>query len=91
MPLASLSCQEFHGSAIDESDLREIDGDRTAFLLERGAKDFQVFPGDPPTDAQTRHDRVQSESRSIRQVIARRCRLALSVACNEQTETPLAI
>ena len=43
--------QEFHSITVDQLDFRELDGDDTAFL-ERGAKDFQVFPCNPPTDAE---------------------------------------
>ena len=44
-------CQEFHGITVDQFDLREVDGDDTAFL-QRGAKDIQVFASNPTTDAQ---------------------------------------
>ena len=43
--------QQFHRSTVDQLDLRELDGDDAAFR-ERGAKDFQVFPCNPPTDAE---------------------------------------
>ena len=43
--------QQFHRSTVDQLDLRELDGDDTAFR-ERGAKDFQIFPCNPPTDAE---------------------------------------
>jgi hypothetical protein len=46
-----VECQELHGITIDELDVRELDGNDTA-LLERHAKDVQVFPCDPPADAQ---------------------------------------
>ena len=42
--------QEFHGITVDQFDLCELDGDDTAFL-QRGAKDIQVFPCNPTTDA----------------------------------------
>ena len=45
--------EEHHGITVDQLDFREVDGDDTA-LLERGAKDSQVVPGNPATDAQ--HD-----------------------------------
>ena len=50
MPFAFGACQECHGITVDQFDLREVDSDDTAFL-ERGAKDIQVFPGDPTADA----------------------------------------
>ena len=50
MPFAFGACQECHGITVDQFDLREVDSDDTAFL-ERGAKDIQVFPGNPATDA----------------------------------------
>jgi hypothetical protein len=43
--------QQFHSSTVDQLDFREIDGDDTA-VLERDAKDFHVFPCNPPTDAE---------------------------------------
>ena len=51
MPLRFGERQECHRITVDQLDLRELDGDDTAFL-ERGAKDLQVIPCDPPTDAQ---------------------------------------
>jgi hypothetical protein len=44
--------QEFHRITVDQTDLLEIDGDGTAFVLERGAKDVQVLPSNPPAYAQ---------------------------------------
>jgi hypothetical protein len=44
------ACQECHGITVRQSHLREVESDDTAFL-ERGAKDSQVFPGNPATDA----------------------------------------
>jgi hypothetical protein len=44
--------QEFHRITVDQFDLREVDGDDTDFL-ECDAKDFQVFPCNPPTDAES--------------------------------------
>jgi hypothetical protein len=44
--------QEFHRITVNQLDFREFDGDDTDFL-ERGPKDFQVFPCNPPTDAES--------------------------------------
>jgi hypothetical protein len=44
------ACQDCHGIPVSQFDLREVESDDTAFL-QRGAKDIQVFPGDPTTDA----------------------------------------
>jgi hypothetical protein len=44
--------QEFHGITVDQTDLLEIDGDGTAFVLESGTKDVQVLPSNPPTYVQ---------------------------------------
>ena len=46
--------QQAHSIAIDQADLLKIDGDGAAFLIDRGTKDVNVVPGDPPADAQTR-------------------------------------
>jgi hypothetical protein len=71
--------QELHGITIDELDLRELDGNDTA-LLERSAKDFQVLPGNPPTDAQndTLFNRTPIDSAS-------HARVACSPAAPSQT------
>ena len=69
MPLASLSARNFNGVAVDQTDVLEIDGDGAAFLPERGTKDVQVFPCNPPTYAQD-HQIFFNQKRSILQVIA---------------------
>jgi hypothetical protein len=43
--------QELHSISVDQLEFSEFDGDDTSFL-ERGAKYVQVFPCNPPTDAQ---------------------------------------
>ena len=45
-------CQEPHGITVHQLDLRELDSDDTV-LPYRGAKDFEVFPGNPATDVQS--------------------------------------
>ena len=53
MPFASLRDEEFPGISIDQLDFRELDGDDTD-LLERDAKDVEVFPCKPPSDAENK-------------------------------------
>jgi hypothetical protein len=57
------ACQERHGITVGQLDLREVDGDDTAFL-KRGAKDVQVFSCHPAADAKNdslfNHDAVDS-------------------------------
>ncbi len=42
--------QDFHGITVDQFDLGEIESDDTT-VLQRDAKDIQVFSGDPTADA----------------------------------------
>src|SRR5262245_49664077 len=44
--------EKVHGTAIDQVDLLEIDGERSAFLIDRGTKDVHVVPCNPAADAQ---------------------------------------
>jgi hypothetical protein len=44
--------QEVHGIAVNEADLRKIDGEGAAFLIDRGTKDGNVLLCNPPADAQ---------------------------------------
>jgi hypothetical protein len=44
--------QKIDRSAVDHSDLLEIDGDGSPFLIDRGTKDVHVVTSDLPADAQ---------------------------------------
>jgi hypothetical protein len=44
--------QEIDRSAVDHSDLLEIDDDGSPFLIDRGTKDVHVVTSDSPADAQ---------------------------------------
>jgi hypothetical protein len=70
--------QEIDRSAVDHSDLLEIDGDGSPFLIERGTKDVHVITGDLSADAQGHkppfnHESVDSAGHS-------------SMTAREQTE-----
>src|SRR5262249_17748039 len=52
--------EQFHGAAIDQLDCLEIDGERSAFLINRDTKDVHSIPQNPPADAQD-HNRPNPE------------------------------
>ena len=56
----------------------------TAFLFERGAKDFQVFRGDPPTDAQ--HNTIVLSQESVDPARHGGVALLCALPRNEQTK-----
>jgi len=55
--------QEIDRSAVDHSDLLEIDGDGSPFLIDRGTKDGNVVLRNPPADAQ--HHQIPLSRQSV--------------------------
>jgi hypothetical protein len=56
-------CQQVHRTAVDQADLREIDGDGAAFLIDRGTQDLNVVLCNPPADAQ--HHKIPLSVKSV--------------------------
>ena len=54
--------QEIDRRAVDHSDLLEIDGDGSPFLIDRGTKDVHIVPSDLPADAQDHKSPFNHES-----------------------------
>ena len=54
--------QEIDRSAVDHSDLLEIDGDDFPFLIDRGTKDVHIVASDLPADAQDHKSPFTHES-----------------------------
>jgi hypothetical protein len=55
--------QEVNSIAVNEADLRKIDGERAAFLIYRGTKDRNVVLRNPPADAQ--HHEIPFSRKSV--------------------------
>jgi hypothetical protein len=54
--------QQIDRSAVDHSDLLEIDGDSSPFLIDRGTNDVHVVTSDLPADAQGHQPPFNHES-----------------------------
>jgi hypothetical protein len=55
--------QEVHGIAVNEADVRKIDGEGAAFLIDRGTEDGNVVLRNPPADAQ--HHEIPPSRKSV--------------------------
>src|SRR5262249_41012475 len=56
-------CQQVHRTALDQADLAEIDGDRAAFLIDRGTEDLSVLLRNSSADAQ--HHKIPLNLKSV--------------------------
>jgi hypothetical protein len=54
--------QEVHGLAVNEADLRKVDSEGAAFLINRITKDAHVVLRNPPADAQHRQISLRRKS-----------------------------